>query len=99
MISYSWADTETVERIEAVLLQSFTVWRDKRMMGAGAEYSGLIDTAVRRCGVMLVVGSPNYESSIASGQGCASEIKLAMERLRDGRPVLGLNIGDKTYCP
>ena len=100
MLSYSWADDDVVTRVEEALGRSeLRVWRDKSRLGGGAEYAALIEIAVQRSGIMLVFGSPSYEESVAKGAGCAQEIVLAVRRLKEGRPVLGVNVGPAGYSP
>jgi hypothetical protein len=100
MLSYCWRDEAVVARVEAALQAApFRTWFDKKKMGGGAQYKPMIEIAVQRCGVMLVFGSPHYEESISNGDGCAQEIALAVQRLRQGRPVLGVNVGPAGYSP
>ena len=100
MLSYSWKDSDVVDRVQADLeAKGFTVWRDKSRLTSGSQYGREIEAAAQRCVIMLVFGSPQYEESVAKGEGCAPEVQLAIQRMREGRPVLGLNVGPAGYNP
>jgi len=102
MVSYAWeadgSEPLAVRRLNEELARAgLTVWQDRRQLNGGDELRILIAEAASRCSVMIVVASERYEASCLREDGCAEELRLALERKALGKAVFAVNAGTALF--